>query len=153
MKLKKTTIIFLFVTSSVHAQESINSSGAQLIGMEGSVSFSVGQPFYRLEAGALGTILQGVQQPYRLSIDPPLNDPFQVAIYPNPTNDYIAVDSKISAKNDLTYGLFDESGKNLEQGKIQKQITLLSFQSYAMGCYYLEIGDSELRQTFKIIKF
>jgi hypothetical protein len=60
-------LVFFFCMIAVNAQENITVSGGTLSGIDGAVSYSVGQIFYITYSGAKGSITQGVQQPYEIS--------------------------------------------------------------------------------------
>ena len=56
-------LAFTFSISSTSAQETIPASGGDAKGSGGSVSYSVGQLFYRIYPGTNGSVAEGVQQP------------------------------------------------------------------------------------------
>src|SRR5665648_225468 len=87
MKLKL-LIVFLFITGSVFAQQSVLTSGGNATGSSGSVSYSVGQLAWNMFLGTNGSVLQGVQQPYEISIINGIeenNIALNYVVYPNPT--------------------------------------------------------------------
>ena len=60
------TLLVLFFTYSVQAQESAHSAGGDVSSSIGSVAFSIGQVVYSSYSLGVGTESQGVQQPYDL---------------------------------------------------------------------------------------
>ncbi len=53
---------------SLLGQETITSAGGNTTGSAGSVSYTVGQIIFSTFSGANGSVIQGVQQPYEISI-------------------------------------------------------------------------------------
>jgi hypothetical protein len=49
-------------------QNTISSAGGNAKGSGGSASFTVGQIFYTKLSGTNGSVVQGIQQPYEISI-------------------------------------------------------------------------------------
>jgi hypothetical protein len=52
----------------VHAQSTIPATGGNAAGNGGSVSYTVGQIVYTTVSGTNGSVAQGVQQPYEISV-------------------------------------------------------------------------------------
>ena len=70
-----------------------------------------------------------------------------VNIYPNPSSDYVYVQSKTSEKYHLT--LMDSSGKVLQSIPNTDKI---SITSYPKGIYYLVIKNDKGFKNFKVEK-
>ena len=71
MKQKERLLIILIMFGgglALQAQEVISSSGGNVSGSGGSVSYSVGQVVYTTNTGTNGSVAQGVQQPYEISV-------------------------------------------------------------------------------------
>jgi zinc transporter ZupT len=72
MKHTKNVLCFLlliaFGTMILQAQETIPATGGNVVGSGGSVSHTVGQLLYNTVSGTNGTVAQGVQQPYEISV-------------------------------------------------------------------------------------
>jgi len=153
----------LFITCffpNAKAQQSINAAGNNASGSGGSVSYSVGQVTYQTNTGANGSVAQGVQQPYEISvvmgIDEAKDINLTVSAYPNPTTDYLEL--KVDASTTLSiqsmsYQLYDITGKLLQSEKINANQTSIVMSNLAPATYFVKIteGNKELK-TFKIIK-
>ncbi|MDD4385781.1 MAG: hypothetical protein PHD06_11460, partial [Bacteroidales bacterium] len=63
-----TLLTFTFSLSTVQAQESLNATGGNASGSGGSAGYSVGQMVYTTHIGTNGSVAEGVQQPYEISI-------------------------------------------------------------------------------------
>ena len=63
-----TLLAFTFSLSVATAQEGINVTGANASGSGGSASYTVGQMVYQTNTGTNGSVAEGVQQPYEISI-------------------------------------------------------------------------------------
>lgn len=156
MDLKKYLYFFFLMSFSNFAQVSINTSGGNATNGTGSVSYSVGQIFYKTVYENNTIINEGVQQPYEivaLSTEESDLQFLNISVYPNPTKDIIILDYKDFNFLDTTYQLFDFSGKLLQKGEIIRKETKLSLEMYPISTYLLIIMDDK-KQTkkFKIIK-
>ena len=72
MKHKKTIVsisfLLLGIIGGLHAQESPTAAGGEATGTGGTSSYSVGQVVYTTATGTNGSLAQGVQQPYEISV-------------------------------------------------------------------------------------
>ena len=111
---------FTFSLSTVQAQTSVNASGGNALGSGGSVSYSVGQVVYTTNTGTNGSVAQGVQQPYEISVVTAIEEAkginLSVSAYPNPTTDYLTLEVADFNLLPLTFHLFDMNGKLLQGG-------------------------------------
>jgi hypothetical protein len=73
--------------------------------------------------------------------------------YPNPTKDFIILKILDTALDNLSYKLFDVTGKAISNGTITNRDTQIGMQQLAIGIYILKVNqhNQELK-TFKIIK-
>ena len=68
-RLKLSTVLLLGLgLTGVQAQTSVNATGGDASGGGGSVSYSVGQVVYTTHTGTSGSVAEGVQQPYEISV-------------------------------------------------------------------------------------
>ena len=141
---------------SVQAQTAISASGGNGTGTGGSVSFTVGQIVYTTASGSYGSIAQGVQQPYEISVVTGIeekNIKLSFSVYPNPTTDFLTL--KISNYNQekYDYNLFNITGSLLLKDKVLSEETQINMQQMHSGTYFLKIvsGNKEVK-IFKIIK-
>lgn len=146
--------------TGVHAQEAIPATGGNASGSGGSVSYSVGQVVYTTNTGTNGSVAQGVQQPYEISVVTGIEEAkgitMQCSAYPNPTTDFVKlkVDASTSLSiQSMSYQLYDISGKLLERKKLEGSETSIVMSNLVTATYFLKITDSnKLVKTFKIIK-
>ena len=149
------TGIILLYSSYLQAQEAIIASGGNAQGSGGTVSFSAGQIAYTAISSTSGSIAQGIQQPYEIYIvtGADARIALGMAVYPNPTSDFLnlKVDENYSGK--LIYSLFDMNGSLLRTGVITDSQTIIQTRDLAPAQYHLTVSDghNELK-TFKIIK-
>jgi len=93
MKHTKNFLCFLllsgFGTTILQAQVTIPASGGNATGSGGTVSYTVGQIQYNTYSGTNGTVSQGVQQPYEISVVTAIKNTGEITleciVYPNPT--------------------------------------------------------------------
>jgi hypothetical protein len=160
-KLKLSTILlFGQGLTGLQAQEVIPAAGGNASGSAGTVSYSVGQVIYTTNTGTNGTVAQGVQQPFEISIVTGLEEAkginLMVSAYPNPTTDFLNL--KVDASNALniqllSYQLYDMSGNLLETKKLVGNQTSIVMSYLVRATYFLKVieGSKEVK-TFKIIK-
>lgn len=151
------SFIFTFLYMVVCAQESVNPSGGNAIGTGGNVSYSVGQVVYTTYSGTNGSVAQGVQQPYEISVITAIEEAKDINLvctaYPNPTNDLLKLKIENFNKENLTYQLYDIKGNLLENNIIKEDETVVSIGRLSAGVYFVRIVDkSKEIKVFKIIK-
>ena len=78
----------------IQAQNAIPASGANGSGAGGTISYTVGQVVYTTSTGTMGSVAQGVQQPYEISVVTSLEEAkdfsLEFVVYPNPATDFLS---------------------------------------------------------------
>ena len=160
-------IILILINISLNAQEIVSPAGGNASGSGGSVSYTLGQVSYTAIQGSNGSLVQGVQQAYIITVVSSVPEAKIITLewmaYPNPASDYL----KLILLNDgypepdynkLSYELYDLHGKLLQNNLLEGAETIISMQSFSSGTYILKITEKRdsktLRElkTFKIIK-
>jgi hypothetical protein len=161
MSYTKPIISSFFILSlcfiGLQAQEAIPASGGSAIGDGGTVSYSVGQVFYTTISGASGSVAQGVQQPFEISVVTAIEEAIginlSVSAYPNPAKDYLQLKVENYESESLFYQLYDLNGKLLIHKKVEDSNTSIPMNGFSFGTYFLKITDNKKEvKTFKIIK-
>ncbi len=149
-------VSLVLLSSKALAQNNTVSSGGVASGSNGTVSYSVGQVFYNFYMGDNGKLLQGLQQPYEVSVITGTNDlqiNLKVAVYPNPVFDYLTLTIQHLELSQFSYQLLDIQGKILNQEKLRNSITNIKMESLNNGIYFLKILNKQKQlKTYKIIK-
>lgn len=149
--------LFLFVVLlPIRAQVNI-ASGGVASGSGGTVSYSVGQMVYTKNEGSTGSVFQGVQQPYEISVITSIKEvegiSLDFSVYPNPASDFLRLRTTNSELKNLRYQLYDISGNVLLSNEIESTETNISMQNLLPGNYFLRISSASIEiKTFKIIK-
>ncbi|MCF8297355.1 MAG: T9SS type A sorting domain-containing protein [Saprospiraceae bacterium] len=158
IKLKCFAVLMLsFNLAVLNAQEAIVSTGGNSTGIGGSVSYTIGQIVYATDTGLTGSVAQGVQQPFEISVvgglENTLGITLQCSVYPNPTADFLnLIIDNYNFKN-LSYQIFDLHGKLLEKKKLIDSETVISTANLPSGTYFLKVvSDNKEVKIFKIIK-
>ena len=125
-----------------------------MTGSVGSVNYAIGQVFYTSVKGSNGSVNQGVQQPYEITVISGIiensNNRLSISVFPNPSTDILTLKIENIDLKDLSYQLFDSKGTLLLSDKIignQSNINLFSLTS---GIYFLKVYDR--RNTIKVFK-
>ncbi len=148
---------FGFSFTSATAQNSVNGAGGNASGSGGSASYSVGQVVYNSTFETNASVAQGVQQSYEISVVTSFEEAkemnLSVSVFPNPTSDYLILETKDSELLNLHFQLYDMNGKLLQNGKITSNQTNIEMSHLAPATYFVKVSDinNELK-AFKIIK-
>ena len=143
--------------AGLRAQENIYTTGGDASGNGGSVSYSVGQLVYQTHSGSMGSVSEGLQQPYEISmltgIDKDRGLDLRVRVYPNPANDYLMLIIEEPELSNLSYRLYDMNGKLLRNEKIMGIQTSIDMSRLLPANYYVKLIQGNKRvKIFKIIK-
>lgn len=77
----------------------------------------------------------------------------QFSIFPNPTkNNFTLHINKQNLTEDLKYSIYDLNGRKLLDNKIHSLETIIQFEKYQAGIYFIEIITSSGKSTKKLIK-
>lgn len=161
MRKKKTKmsslIMLLLGLTALQAQESINVTGGNAMGSGGIASYSIGQVVYTSNIGTNGMLTQGVQQVYEITVATALEDAkgidLFVKAYPNPATNYLTLKIDKLDTSNISYQLYDMSGKLLENKKLDGNETSIVMGNRVPAIYFLKvIKENKEVKTFKIIK-
>jgi len=162
MKYKKKllTIVMLLGLgglSNLQAQEATTTAGGEASGSGGSASYTIGQVVYTTSTGTNGSVAQGVQQPYEISVVTGIPEAtdinLSVSAYPNPTIDYLTVKVENYETANLQYMVFDINGKLLQTIKATGGETQIQTSELVPANYFIKVLDNKKEiKVFKIIK-
>jgi hypothetical protein len=152
----KLSVLLLGLGLTVQAQQAITTTGGNASGSGGSVSYSVGQMVYKTTNGSLGSVAQGVQQPYEISIVLGIKDNsinLKLTAYPNPTNNFLTLNASNAELSTLNFKLYDTSGKLIESRKIISSSETIAMENLPTATYFLKVNNNNNEvKIFKIIK-
>lgn len=155
-KKNKLSILLLAFALTTQAQQSTTASGGDASGSGGTVAYSVGQIVYTAHTGTTGTVAQGVQQAYEISITTGFkNNKISLSIqaYPNPTADNVILTIDDMELEMLSFELVDISGKLIESKRVASAKETIYMENLASATYFLKItNNGKEAKTFKIIK-
>ncbi|MBN2214040.1 MAG: T9SS type A sorting domain-containing protein [Bacteroidales bacterium] len=156
LKLSSVLLLGLGMTG-LQAQEAIPAAGGDASGSGGSAGYSVGQIVYTTHPGTNGSVAQGVQQPYEISVISGVEEAggltLTILVHPNPVYDLLMLKADNYDQENLSYHLFDINGKLLENKMITANETTIAMSGFLPATYFLKItrGCKEVK-TFEIIK-
>ena len=156
-------LLFGLGLTGLQAQESINTTGGNASGSDGTVSYSVGQVVYTTNTGTNGSVAEGVQQPYEISVVIGIEEAKDINLllsaYPNPTSDYLTLEmqsfvqtqdfasQKVKTQDFASQevqkqyfaSLYDINGKLLQKIPITNQQTRIDMNNLAPATYFLKV--------------
>jgi hypothetical protein len=142
---------------TLEAQNTIPATGSNATGSGGSISFTVGQIAFNTLSGSNGTISQGVQQPYEISVVTAVENTetmnLKFLVYPNPTSGLTKLVFESPDFSNLRYQILDISGRLLQDKKVEGQETEISLENLSSSTYFLKVYRNNMEvKVFKIIK-
>jgi hypothetical protein len=161
MKQKKLVLCFIllfcFLPALLTAQESICASGGNAAGTGGFVSYSIGQFVFSTYVSTYGSVTEGVQQPFEISVVTESKAANEMMpgciIYPNPAAGFLILKTESSADLNLTYRLFHIDGKIIDIKRIVSDETIIDMTGLAPSTYLLKVmREGKELKVFKIIK-
>lgn len=160
MKMKhkkvKLSVLLLGLGLTTQAQQVTTATGGNASGSGGTVAYSVGQIVYTTNTGTTGSVAQGVQQPYEISIVLGIEDnsiKLELTAYPNPTTNFLTLNVGNAELSTLSFQLYDISGKLIESRKIISSTETIGMGNLPNAIYFLKVANNNNEvKTFKIIK-
>lgn len=155
MKKIYVTVAILAMSLIANAQSNTVGTGGDATGTGGSVSYSVGQIDYTNNSGSNGDSNEGVQQPYEFFEFVGLDEHSLIttSLYPNPTNDFVLLSIE-TVKEELSYSLYDQRGRLINNGDITESTTSIDVSELAAGDYHLTISQASTQiESIKIVKY
>ena len=152
----KLSVFLLGLGLTAQAQQATTATGGDASGSGGAVAYSVGQIVYTTNTGTTGSVAQGVQQPYEISIVLGIEDNsinLGLSAYPNPTTNYLTLNVGNFELSTLNFQLYDISGKLIESRKIISSAEIIAMENLPSANYFLKVTNNNKEvKTFKIIK-
>lgn len=147
----------VFGILKLQAQETVSVSGGGASGNGGTSNYSVGQVVYATNVGNNGSVSEGVQQPYEISVITSIkelkNINLSVSTYPNPVLDVLTLRIEGISTENYRYELFDSKGILLETKVISDSKTSIDMINYVPSTYFLKVIDNKQElKVFKVVK-
>ena len=151
--------IFLCATLTASAQIGLVTTGGDIQGSNGSVSYTVGQVAVQSIEASAASLTEGVQQPYEIQTVGVDNYPvitLDAAVYPNPTADRIVLEInnvETFHETSLQAMLFNANGQHIQIVNVVGLQTTINMSAFGAGTYYLRVtADQQTLKTFKVVK-
>lgn len=152
--------IFVCATLSAAAQSGLVSSGGDIQGSNGSVSYTVGQVAVQSIEASAASLTEGVQQPYEIQTVGVDNYPaitLDAAVYPNPTADrlVLSVENFVETygRTSLRAALYNTNGQYIQTVDVAGAQTTINMSALSSGTYFLRVTDGQQTlKTFKVVK-
>lgn len=141
----------------LQAQEAFSASGGNAIGTGATTSYSIGQVINNTNTGTNGSVTQSIQQSYEITVVSELEKAkiivLQCTTYPNPSTDYLILEVKDFELFNLSFKLYNMSGKLLQNKKITNSHTKIVMSNFVPATYFVKVIENNKEiKTFKCIK-
>ncbi len=118
--------------------------------------YAVGPTFYGVKTAAKVTSISESTTTYTASatgVSEAENDSFEVNVYPNPANDFVAVQINGINKENLLVELFDVTGKLVQSNYLYQGTTIAFFDTQRLysGVYFIKLHGSAGITSRKVI--
>jgi len=141
----------------MQGQETISATGGTATGSGGKATYTAGQLVFNVITGDGFSIIQGVQQPYEISVVTAIENMngiiLQCIVYPNPTAGFIKLVIKSFENDNMRFRLFDMNSVLLKDKEIESEETEIPLENFSSSVYFLKvIKENKEVKVFKIIK-
>jgi hypothetical protein len=143
------------LTAHISAQQVIATSGGAGQNASGSITYTLGEVVIETYNGTDKKLTQGFQQSRLIitAVSELQGLSYSVAAFPNPTTNFLKLKLEKDFPETLDYLLMDINGKVISSGKIENGETDISFESLAVGTYFVKvIQDKKEVKTIKVVK-
>ena len=160
----KTKSIFPFIAFVLYpflwsvAQQTASTTGGNIYGTSGSISYNVGQVTNLYLSETFGSVAQGVQQPYEIFLVTGIEEAKGISldfqVYPNPVQDFLKLKIQDLNTENLFWKITDSNGKILNTDRVSGMETLIPMTNYASGIYLFSVLNKNNLEykTYQIIK-
>ena len=153
MKKPLILVMAFFLPVFIYAQEVISTVGEVFSVSSSSISYTLGELVINTENSGTVEITQGFQQSNWIYVGMENYAPdFQVAIFPNPISNELNI--RVANFENVSYQMFDATGKLVKQNILTGEITVVDVQQFATGMYTITLlkGNQDFLKTIKLIK-
>lgn len=148
--------LLLLSFSALHAQQQTVTTGGKATGINGSVTYSVGELIIPDSKGPGGSLSGGLQLPYEISVItslPRIDMILSASVFPNPTTNTVQLKIADPFLSSYRYSLYDSEGRLLKSAQIRNTITEIELGSYSRSFFILTIQNNNRQlKSFKIVK-
>lgn len=150
-------ILSVFGIISSNAQESLSTTGGVFSGEGGNISYTIGQVVYTTNFATTGSVAQGVQQPFEISLitnSETMTIPStNCRVFPNPTTDEIFFMAEGLMSDSISYELYNLNGKLLESNANIEQKSAIYLSKYKDAVFILKVNIiGEELKSYKLFK-
>jgi hypothetical protein len=150
-------MVLVLTLSKLRSQEAFPVTGGNVSGSGGSVSYSVGQIFYQTQEGSKGSLSEGVQHPYIISVVTEITGTkeihLSVVVYPNPVTHVLNLEVANFGSGNMAYLVSDINGKLLQHVRITGPKTSIEMGHLPPSTYILNlVEENHIVKSYKIIK-
>ncbi len=142
---------------NLYGQRAPSSAGGEAESLSGTVSYSVGQLFTDATTHATGSITEGVQQPFEITVITATNKPeinyVQADVFPNPTTGVAILQIDQANSGTLIAEIYNQQGVFIHESLILETKNTIHMENYPNGLYLIRVKEkNQLLKVLKIIK-
>jgi hypothetical protein len=139
------------------AQASVHTSGGNASGVNGTISYSIGQLSNNTLVGLNGTVMEGVQQPYEIIFMPGVDELpailLNCKVFPNPFTDRLLIRTDSQHVSGYSFELSGLNGASHQKARLESIETELEMAGFPVGIYFITIyKESRAVKSWKVIK-
>jgi hypothetical protein len=154
-KIQLTIVLVGLTQTCLQAQSALVASGGKASSSAGTATYSVGQIAYKSFSGTNGSVTQGVLLPALVitDLEEAHNNEISCTVFPNPTTATVSLKIENRSLKNMSFHLYDLSGKLLRSQKINQEETILSTEDLLPSIYLLRVRDgSQELKIFRLVK-
>ena len=138
---KNTIVLFLFLVTTISAQQVVSTQGDSYSNINGSINFTIGEVIINTGTNGINDITQGFHQTNWniLGIEDNTAN-YEATIYPNPVEDVLNI--RTNTFRNVTYTLYDILGKLILQDKLIGEETAIRVDQLDSGNYILTLSNN-----------
>lgn len=140
---------------NIVAQEVISAAGDSHKKINGSISYTIGEPVIETFTGVNTILTQGFQQTNLLitALDELPGLDYEISAFPNPAADFVKIRIDKKSIAGMQYKLYDMNGNLVQQNSLNGDETEIPFSDLSPAEYILKISDDGKEViSFKIVK-
>lgn len=148
-------LLIIITFTSAKGQSSIHVASGDINENNGTINYTIGQMSYHTMSDGTYEMSEGVQHPIEIELIEVYDEQLviDISVFPNPVSNNLMIHVENLIPYNLSMELFDINNRIILKQNIIQHKTIISFNKYSNGVYFLKLSDkSDLLKIYKIIK-